>query len=173
MQNKPTTAEIVILASGAVALVFSFLDWAGIGRFGASPWDGNLFFPTFAWVGIFGAAMAVVIALEVFATVKLPQKIHSFTWPQVHIVLGVFTALLTVSFLLGKPSGADYQIGYFISLLASAGLVVGAFMLDKERPQGVRPASPQASPGAGGPPPQSPPPQPGGGGGTPPPPPPS
>lgn len=170
MQNKPTTAEIVILASGAVALVFSFLDWVGSRGFGASPWDDRLLFPTFAWVGIFGAVMAVVIALEVFASVKLPEKVHSFTWPQVHIALGIFTALLTVSFLLG---GDNYEIGYFISLLASAGLVVGAFMLDKERPQGVRPASPQASPGAGGPPPQSPPPQPGGGGGGTPPPPPS
>lgn len=158
MQDKPTTAEIVIMASGAGAIVFSFLDWldAGFGG-GFNAWD-DFFFPTYTWVGLFGVVMAVVIALEVFANVRLPDRVLGFTWPQIHVVLALYTALLVVSFLILDKSGGDMAIGFFLSLLASAGLVVGAFMLQNERPTGVRRASTGGGQSPGSPPPSSPPP---------------
>lgn len=158
MQNKPTTAEIIILVAGAAALLFSFFDWLDFGRFGggANAWDEG-FLPTYTLVGIFGAGMAVFIALEIFANVKLPENVLGFSMPQVHLVLADYTALLTLSFLIVEKSGADMGIGFFISLIASIGLVVGAFMLGKERPNGVRVAP--AAGGGAAPPPQAPPPQ--------------
>lgn len=161
MNNKPTTAEIIILAAGAAALVFSFLDWLDFGfAGGANAWDDG-FFPTYTLVGIIGAVMAVVVVLEVFANVQLPDRVVGFTWPQVHLALAVYTVLLTLSFLIIEKGGADMAIGYFISLLASIGLVVGAYMLGQERPAGVR-VAPAAGPGAapGTPPPAAPPPPP-------------
>ena len=158
MNNKPTTAEITLMAAGGVALLGSFLDWYSVdtafGSGSANPWSEEGGFPTFAWVGIFGGAIAVLIALELFANVKLPTKVLNFTWPQIHFILADFAALLCISYLI---AGSDQAIGFFLSLLASAGLVAGAIMLDKERPSGVR-AAPVASPGA--PPPMAPPPPP-------------
>lgn len=165
MQGKPTTAEIVIIASGAVALVFSFLDWLDFAGTGANAWESG-FFPTYTLVGILGAAMAVVVALEAFAGTKLPRDVFGFTWPQIHLALGVYTALLSLSFLIVDKGGADMGIGFFLSLLASAGLVVGAVMLRNERPGGVRQA-PAGGGGGGGAPPGSGAPG-GGGGGQPP-----
>lgn len=160
MNNKPTTAEIIILVAGAAALVFSFLDWLDAPFGGsANAWDDG-FFPTYTWVGILGAVMAVVIVLEVFANVSLPDKVVGFTWPQVHLALAAYTVLITISFLIvEKGSGVDMAIGYFISLVASIGLVVGAYMLGQERPAGMR-AAPAAGPGPGPavPPPPAPPP---------------
>lgn len=157
MNNKPTTAEIIILASGAVALVASFLAWYDLGSFGGSlsAWDSGLF-PLATYVGILGGAMAVVIALEAFANVKLPAKILSFSWPQIHLADAVFCALIALGFLI-QDAGPDKGMGIMLSLLASAGLVAGAIMLDKERPGGVR-VAPAASPGV--PPPMAPPPPP-------------
>ena len=161
MNNKPTTAEIVILAAGAAAVLFSFFDWLDFGFGGAAnAWDSGLF-PTYTLIAILGAVMAVVIVLEVFANTKLPEGVLGFTWPQLHLVLAVYAALLAVSFLLVDKSTADMAIGYFISLVAAIGLVVGAYMLGQERPAGVRTA-PAAGPGPGMPPaaPQPPPPPP-------------
>lgn len=155
MNNKPTTAEIIILAAGAAALVFSFLNWFGEGDFGLNAWDSGLF-PIATYVGILGAVMAVVIALEVFANVNLPARVLSFSWAQVHLALAIFTALIALGFLVAD-SGGDKGAGLMLSVLAAAGLVVGAIMLDKERPGGVRVGAP-AGPGAA--PPMAPPPPP-------------
>ena len=100
MQNKPTTAEIIILAAGAAALLFSFFDWLDFGfGGGANAWDDG-FMPTYTLVGIFGAGMAALIALEVFANVKLPDNVMGFSIPQVHMVLADYAALLTLSLSL-------------------------------------------------------------------------
>ena len=135
MKEKLTTAQIVILACGAVAFIASFLPWVSIdlGRFGDASynaWDGDvLYWPTFWWVGIFGLVMALQVGLRAFTSVNLPDRILGFTWPQIHLVLGLFAVILTVSFLIG---GDEHGIGFWISFLASIGLVVGAVMLEKE-----------------------------------------
>ena len=135
MKEKLTTAQIVILACGVVAFIASFLPWVSIdlGRFGDASynaWDGDvMYWPTFWWVGIFGLVMALQVGLTAFTSVNLPDRPLGFTWPQIHLVLGIFAVILTVSFLIG---GDEHGIGFWISLLASIGLVVGAVMLEKE-----------------------------------------
>jgi hypothetical protein len=159
MQGRLSNAEIVIIAAGGAALVFSFLPWLDYpGDFGGgsrSAWGSGLL-PTYTWVAILGAAMAIVITLERLAGVQLPATVLGFTWNQVHIVLALFTALIAVSFLVTDKSGLDLGIGFILSLVASAGLVAGAFMLQRERAGGTRPATP----GGGLPPPGAPPPPP-------------
>jgi hypothetical protein len=133
VKDKLTTAQIVILASGAVAFIASFLPWVSVDNafvdISANAWDGDLLWPTFWWVGIFGLVMAVQIALTAFGSVNLPDRVLGFTWPQIHLVLSIFTVLLTVSFLIG---GDNTAFGFWLSLLASVGLVVGAYMLQSE-----------------------------------------
>ena len=125
-RGKLGTAELIIVIGGAVALVASFLDWFDVAGFGDNAWSDSMLFPTFAWVGIFGAVMAAQIALTAFGNVNLPRDVLGFTWTQIHLVLALFCVILTVSFLIG---GEEQAIGFYLSLLASIALLVGAVML--------------------------------------------
>ena len=143
MNNNVTPPQIIILASGAAMLLGSFLKFFGDDNAWSS---GALPVVTLAaWIGI---AMAVVIALQAFANVKLPDRVLTFTWPQLHLVLSVYAAVLMLSWLLFKfPSGLspDRGIGFWLMFLGAAGLVVGAVMLRNESPSAAGPASPPTS----------------------------
>ena len=135
MENKLSPAQLVIVISGAVALIGSFLDWLDFGgSIGANAWDEGLF-PTFTWIALFGVIMALAVALPAFANVKLPGDVMGFTWAQVHLALGFFAALLALSFLITDT--ADKAIGFWLSLLAAIGLLVGAVMLQREPATGT------------------------------------
>ena len=133
MDNKqPTPGEIVIMAAGAVMLIFSFFDFAGK----TSAWGSGLF-PVATLIVIYGIVMAAQVAVTTFAKVDLPDRVAGFTWEQVHLVLGVFALLMSLGWLIsGVPSKG---IGLWFLLLGSIGLVVGAVMLQRERNTGALP----------------------------------
>ena len=135
MQNRLSTAEIVIVIAGAVTLLGSFLEWIDFGDFGGggeSAWGDGLF-PTYTFVGIFGTVMALQIVLSKLANVQFPDRVMGFTWPQIHLVLGFFAALIAISFLIVDKSSGDTGIGFILSLIAAIGLMVGAVMMQNER----------------------------------------
>jgi hypothetical protein len=98
---------------------------------GVSAWSSSLF-PLATYIAIIGVIMAAQVALTKFANVSLPDRVLGFTWPQLHIALGFFTVLIAVGFLI-VDLGPDKAIGFWISLIASIGLLVGAILLSKER----------------------------------------
>jgi hypothetical protein len=144
VNKKPTPAEIVILASGAVALIFSFLKFFGVGDFGVSAWGSGLF-PIATLMVIFVVAMAVVVALGLFG-VSLPDRLVGFTWTQVHLVLGFFAALYAIAFLIVDNGGSDRKIGFWGVLIGCLGAFVGAILLQREgtTSSGAPPAPPTA-----------------------------
>jgi len=129
MSTQPKPSEIVIMASGAVAFIFSFFDWFGEGVFSINGWDSDLTFPLGSYIAIFGLVMAVQIALTRFANVDMPDRVLGFTWPQIHLVLAVFAGLLAIGWLIISE---DAKFGFWLTLLGAVGLVVGAFMLHSE-----------------------------------------
>jgi hypothetical protein len=76
--------------------------------------------------------MGVQIALAKFANVNFPDRILGFSWPQIHLALGIFAVLLGIGYLLTDVGGLDKGIGLWLALLASIGLVVGAVLLNNE-----------------------------------------
>jgi hypothetical protein len=143
--KTPTPAAIVLMASGALALVGSFLDFTGVGDFGASAWSsGN--FPVVTLMALFALISGVVIALTRFAGVQLPAQVAGFSWTQVHLVLGFFAALYALAFLVVKTGGTDRKIGFWLILIACIGSLVGAILLQKEGTSAGpgRPAPPAA-----------------------------
>ena len=136
MNNKLTPPQLVIVIAGAVALIGSFLNWIEFGDAGENAWGDGLF-PTYTWIAVFGLIMLLAIVLPVFANVTLPRDVLGFTWPQLHLALGFFATLLAVSFLLVETGGYDKAIGYWLSLLAAIGLLVGAVMLQREPATGT------------------------------------
>lgn len=129
-----TPGEIVILASGAVVLLFSFFPWFGSNFLNASvnAWDSGLF-PLATLVALAGTLMAVQILLDRVLGVSLPARLAEFTWEQIHIFLGVLAFLIAFCYLLLDKGGTGIKYGFYISLLGSVGLVVGAFLIRQER----------------------------------------
>jgi len=130
-RQPPTPGEIVIIAAGAVMLIFSFLHFAG----DTSAW-GTGFFPIATLLPLYGVVMALQIVLTKFANVKLPDSIVSFTWEQVHLALGVMAALMAIGWLLTDVS-VDKQIGFWFEFLGGIALAVGAILLQRERHTGA------------------------------------
>jgi hypothetical protein len=128
--QSPTPGEIVIMAAGAVMLVFSFLHFAG----DTSAWGSGLF-PIATLLPLYGVLMALQVALTKFAGVKLPPSVGGFTWEQVHLALGAMAALMAVGWLL--TDYGDKQIGAWFEILGGIALVVGAVMLQRERNTGA------------------------------------
>lgn len=145
MKRSPTPAEIVIMASGAVALIFSFFDFYKVdspfgGSNGQSAWSGGLF-PIATYIPIIGVIMAGGVALMVFAGTNMPEKVVGFTVTQLHLILGFFALLIAVGFLIRSKGGTDFGVGFWFLLIASIGLFVGAILEMTQKPAAAPPSA--------------------------------
>lgn len=131
-RNRATRAEIVIIAAGAVTVIGAFLPFWEVPLVGTTNAWGRLLFPIATLMPIFGLVMAVQVAAARFGNVQFPDRVLSFTWPQVHLALGSFAALLALCYLVVDKGIMSFGIGYWIVLLGCLGLVTGAVMLERE-----------------------------------------
>ena len=131
--KKLTPAGIVIVAGGVVILIASFLAFYSYGSHSASAWSTSFgLFPLATLPALLGLIMAVQVVLTTFADVSLPAKVVGFDWKQIHLLFGIQAALLMVCFLILDNSVLSFGIGFWLMLLASIALVVGAVMLSRE-----------------------------------------
>ncbi|HEX8770816.1 MAG TPA: hypothetical protein VF711_08620, partial [Acidimicrobiales bacterium] len=133
-RKSVTPGEIVILTSGAVALIFSFLPWfkSSFGDETVNAWDSGLF-PLATLIAIAGTIMAVQVLLERVLGVSMPRSLGEFAWHQIHVFLALFAFVIAFCYLLVDKGNADFDFGFYVDLLAAIGLVVGAFVLRQER----------------------------------------
>ncbi len=129
-KKQPTPGEWAIMGGGGVMLIGSFLDFS----YGESALLGEGLFPVTTLMVLYGVVMALQVALTKFANVSLPDRVLSFTWEQVHLVLGVFAALMAVFWLVAAE---DKGIGVFLVLLGAGAACAGAFIIQKERATGA------------------------------------
>ena len=127
-----SAGEITVLASGALCILFSFFAWYGSGGFSINAWDDGLR-PVALIPLIMGLFAAGHLALTKFAKVSLPQRVLGYTWEQLYLNAGFTATLYTTLLLLTDTFGGDKKFGFFISWLASIGLGVGAFLIQKDR----------------------------------------
>ena len=139
--NKLNTGEKVIGVSGILLLIFSFFPWLGFSYAGFSASKSAWTF-TLCWLAVvLGVLMAGYVVAKA-AGVEMPD-LGNVKWA--HVLLGV--ALVAFLFILIKvivgPStngvslagtgvSKDRKIGIFLGLLASIGLVAGAYLNAKE-----------------------------------------
>jgi len=129
-KTQPTPGEWAIMAGGLVLLLGSFLEFGG----DESAFFGKGLFPVATLMPLYGLAMGLQVALTKFANVNLPERILGFTWEQIHLVLGIFVALMALFWLVAVEDGG---IGVFVELLGAAAACAGAFMIQKERATGA------------------------------------
>ena len=130
--KKLTPASVVILGGALVVFVGSFLPYFSLGDASVNAWTIT-YSPVTILPVIFGAAMAAHVALAQWGDLTVPPRIARFTWSQFHIALGVQAAVMMVAwFICRRPPGFTLGFGFWLMLLASVALAVGAFMRARE-----------------------------------------
>jgi hypothetical protein len=180
MGKRISVANLVMLAGGAVTLLFSFFSFFSYGDDGVSAWstDGGAFVTTIP--AILAIAMIGVGAAEL-AGAKLPDQLLTYSIPQIKGTWGIASAGIMLAWI---TTDGDKGIGFWFMFIGSFAMAAGAVMallgkgtdivdLSKIGGSGTSATSapPPPPPGASAPPPPPPPPPPGPAAPPPPPPP--
>ncbi|MGI9021851.1 MAG: hypothetical protein ACR2HV_01210 [Acidimicrobiales bacterium] len=138
---KLTPGEIVIVAAGAVAVVFSFFPWFRVvGGFYFGAWATGLF-PLATLVPILGGLMMVQVLVDKLAGATKSRGIGDFTWDQLHLVMAVGAAVVAFCYLIrAREPDTSFGFGFYVDLAATVALVVGAVMIRNERRSATPPA---------------------------------
>jgi hypothetical protein len=163
--NKLNTGEKVIGVSGVLLLIFSFFPWLGFSYAGFSASKSAWTF-TLCWLAVILGVLMAGYVIAKAAGVDMPE-LGSVRWA--HVLLGVAIVafvFILIKVIVGPSTGGvdisgtgvskDRKIGIFLGLLASIGLVAGAYLNAKAT--GDLPGSLGGSSGAEPPPPPAPPP---------------
>ena len=134
--NKLTMGQRVIVASGILMVIDSFLPWykySGAGsdiarslgvRTTANAWQAPGSFWSILAVLIAVAMVGVVVAV-VFGNVKLPD-LGQFTWGQAALAAGGAALLFVVIKFLNHSGDLDF--GFFLGFIAAIGLTAGGYL---------------------------------------------
>jgi hypothetical protein len=122
--NQPTAGEWVMITGGALTLVGSFLDGAG----GGSAWSDGAF-PIVTLIPIYAGAVAVMVLLSRFGSLRFPPRVMGFTWIQLYTVLGVLASVMALCWV---AVGNDPELGLYLMLVGALGVVAGA--VSSQRP---------------------------------------
>jgi hypothetical protein len=147
VSKKFTASDIVILASAVVLLVASFLTWIDFGspRFPISQqalqqlgvdiprgtenaWDH---FPGFVYPLIAGVIAGVQVVMEKVRP-QMPGHVAGFSWTQIDLLLGIWALLSVIAVAFEDFGYGDKGIGLWLTLIAAAGLLVGAILRLRE-----------------------------------------
>jgi hypothetical protein len=139
--NKLNTGEKVIGVSGVLLLIFSFFPWLGFSYGGFSASKSAWTF-TLCWLAVILGVLMAGYVIAKAAGVDLPE-LGSLRWA--HVLLGVAIVVfvfILIKVIVGPSTGGgdisgtgvskDRKIGIFLGLLASIGLVAGAYLNAKE-----------------------------------------
>jgi hypothetical protein len=197
MKKQITVASLVMGVGALVVLIFSFLTFyesSATSEISSNAWGGDIGLAPMTFLPVLLAIVLLVLVILDLTGVKLPEKVLTFTWPQIYVFLGISTAGMMLGWLFTSPEGLDKGAGLILMLLGSLAMAAGAIMAilgvgtntvgiptggssaSSASSTSTAPAAPPPgggySPSAPGPPPSAPPPPPPSGGTPPPPPPP-
>jgi hypothetical protein len=135
MQGKVTRAEFTVLAAGIALIVGSFAPFYTVpGLDSVNAWDSFISLSPISLYPLFaGVASAGVVALRRFANAQLAIRLGSFTWEQIHVLLGLFALLVSGGYFFASHPGLDFGLGFWLTLGGSVALLAGAVMLSRER----------------------------------------
>lgn len=139
--NRLNTGEKVIGVSGVLLLIFSFFPWLGFSYAGFSASKSAWTF-TLCWLAVVLGVLMAGYVIAKAAGVEMPE-LGNVKWA--HILLGVAVVafvFILIKVIVGPSTGGvslagtgvskDRKIGIFLGLIASIGLVAGAFLNAKE-----------------------------------------
>ena len=137
--RKLTPANLVIMVSGAVIFIASFLAFfksfevaPGFSAPSSSAWDRSLFviYTVPALLGLLMAGQVVIVTF--FRGVAMPSRLFGMTWAQVHLALAFQALLMMIAFLVQDTGTLEHGIGFWLMLIAAGGLFAGGVMKMRE-----------------------------------------
>jgi hypothetical protein len=147
VSKKITASDIVILVSAVVLVVASFLTWIDFGsprlpisqqalqqlgvdipRGTENAWDH---FPGFVYPLIAGVIAGVQVVMEKVRP-QMPGHVAGFSWTQIDLLLGLWALLSVIAVAFEDFGYGDKGIGLWLTLIAAAGLLVGAILRLRE-----------------------------------------
>jgi hypothetical protein len=131
LNKKLSPGNLTILIAGAVALLGSFLDFYSFGRFHSSAWSSGLRWNA-TLPAILGAIMALHVVLTTFANISPPRQVAGFTWNQIHLLFGFQALVMMVCWAVRDKSLFSFGAGFYLLLLGSIALFIGAVMRSRE-----------------------------------------
>jgi hypothetical protein len=142
--TKLTTGDKIIGVSGILLFIFSFFKWLGYsyGPFTASQSAWSFFL---CWFSVILGVLLVAYVGAKAGGVTLPD-LGAISWEQIVLGVASLAFLLILIKLIAGPSAhgvnigdlgisKSRKIGIFLGLVASAGLVGGAFLNAREAGQ--------------------------------------
>jgi hypothetical protein len=134
--QTPSPAEITVLAGAGVVLIFSFFAFYDVSLGGISEttnaWGKGLF-PLATLIVLFAVVAGLLVGLRLLG-VALPDRVASFSRAQVLLVCGGFATLQSLAFLVVDNEIADLGVGFYLMLLGSIAVLVGAIMIMRDDP---------------------------------------
>ena len=136
---RVTPANVVIMVSGAVMFIGSFLDFfkpfeifPGINAGGTSTWDRGLFVIATlpALIGLLASGQVVIVTF--FRGVAVPSRLFGMTWAQVHLALAFQALVMMLAFLIQDIGALQHGTGFWLMLGGAIGLFVGALIRTRE-----------------------------------------
>jgi hypothetical protein len=139
--SKLSTGDRIIGISGVLLFIFSFFKWLGY-DYGPISVSANAWSFTLAWIAVILGVLLVGYVVAKAMGVALPQ-LGGVTWSQLVLIVAAIVFVFILIKLIAGPStgGVDIgnlgisksrKIGIFLGLLASIGLVAGAYLNAKE-----------------------------------------
>lgn len=140
--NKLTTGDKIIGVSGVLLFIFSFFKWLGVkvdlrGVVTVSESKSAWSFTLTLIAVLIGIVLVAYVAAKA-AGVEMP-KLGNVTWGQIVLVLAAIAFLFILIKIITGPSGdipdgvdKTRKIGIFLGLIASGGMVAGAYLNAKE-----------------------------------------
>jgi len=135
-----------MMGGGAAAFVFSFMTWTRtefMANSDENAWDSG-FFSTPTLIPLLGLVVAVMVAVRVFTATQLPERIVGLSINQVLVALAVYCAVQGVLLFMWDVPGVSTQAGFYLSLLGSIAMAVGAVLETRTDDAPTPPAPPQA-----------------------------
>jgi len=159
--SGPMPSDWALIGAGVLLLVGSFLPAYSEDGESLKAWDSP-FFPLYLIPVLFGVIVAVHVAVTTFSGAKVPGRVLGIDWERIYLALGVWATFMMIGFMISHVNFTVDQfdtddpgkgIGFWLMLLGSIAMIVGAVVRGQE---GSRPAAPAASGGAPPPPPPPP-----------------
>ena len=120
--------EMVLLASGALGLIASFLPWLDFAGQTRSSWSGDALFPVSWFVPMSAVVAAALLAVVKFAKVDLPADVVGYTPALLRKTFAVMGAVLAIGWIIAIDNAG---IGFWLSVLAAFGATAGVFMIER------------------------------------------
>ena len=135
LARRPTLGQAIVMVTGVLLFIWGFLPWYSDAGGSANAWSTETIpglLLTATWVPLLSLAIAIFVAIKVFAN-GFPDQVFGFTWAQLSMVVGLIGVLISLGFLvanrsLGNLGSLNLGVGLILSFITALVLLAGGVL---------------------------------------------